>query len=102
MKGIITVDKIWADLQLLFGLLVTAVVALIGIGARHSYRPEGASFTGILKELPLAVLMAVIAGGVGEYMQWHELIRFALAGTLAYLGPGIIVEGVKWLTREKK
>lgn len=89
----------WQHFLAILGSLGGAIaVALVGVFTRitHEHVQNVNQFTWnrVLFSLPSAILMGIIGGSVGSYLQtaygFPESIAWALAGALGYLGPAFI------------
>ena len=90
-------------LQIAGGLLGAIILSTVGVFTRitHEHVQNIATFSWnrVLFSLPSAILMGVIGGSLGSYLQttysFPESIAWALAGALGYLGPTFINTGAK-------
>lgn len=95
-------SNIDAVLKTYLGLIGSAIAAFVGLLSRHSVHPEGFSWKRLFTELPVAAFAAILAGGVGEFFQWPEIVRYAIAGSIAYLGPALVFTLLQKYMEKKK
>lgn len=91
--------------QMMGGALTTLAAALAGRAMYHAGEVRAKRrpiFSwDLLWELPLAVGMAMIGEGIGDYLGLSRVTTTALVAALSYLGPrgaGVLIE--KYLTRK--
>lgn len=90
-------EDIAAQLKVFIGLIGATFASVIGVIARNMYHSEGFYWRRMLIDFPFAILVALIAGGVGEWLTLPSIIIYGLAGSAGYLGPQWLSG---WLTRK--
>lgn len=91
--------------NLLGGAATALVAALTGRAMYHAGEVRAKRrplfSLDLIWEVPLAVGMALIGDGLGEYLELTETVKVGLIAVLSYLGPrgaGALFE--KWLSRK--
>lgn len=90
-------EDIAAQLKIFVGLFGASLAAGIGILARNVYSEEAYSLKRAVGEGIFAMFVALVAGGIGEYLELPALVIYGLAGAAGYLGPHFLAE---WLRRK--
>lgn len=90
-------DDLDAMAKAFVGLFGAFISAAIGIITRHVNQPDGFKWARALIDLPTAAFSAIIAGGVGQWLQLPEMVILGLAGSLGYVGPHVVGEVIKKL-----
>lgn len=92
--------------QVMGGALTSLAAALAGRAMYHAGEVQAKRRPilswDLLWELPLAVGMAMIGEGIGDYLELSRVMTTALVAALSYLGPrgaGVLIE--KYLTKGK-
>ncbi len=90
-------SDIAAQLKVFVGLIGAVAAALLGIAARSAYSDEKFHWRRFWAEGIFAMFVALIAGGLGEYLTMPPLVVYAFAGAAGYLGPQFLAG---WLRRK--
>lgn len=77
------------------GLIGAFISAMVGIATKLVYSEENNKIRKLLIGVPLAIFCSILAGGIGQFFEAPDLIRFAIAGSLAYMGPDFIAEQIR-------
>lgn len=80
-------EEIAAQMKVFVGLVGATVAAAIGIVVRKAYSDERFHWRRFWVDVFFAVLVAMIAAGLGEWLQLPLIIIYAFAGAGGYLGP---------------
>ena len=89
--------EIKAQLAVYIGLIGATIAAAIGVVARHVYNPDGFAWARVAIEFPFAILVALIAGGFGTWLELPSIVIYGLSGSAGYLGPHFLAD---WLRRK--
>lgn len=80
-------EDIATQAKVFIGLLGAVFAAFIGVLARNVYHIDGFGWKRTLIDMPFAAVVAMLAGGIGEWMQLPPVVIYGLAGSAGFLGP---------------
>lgn len=84
-----------------FGLMGAFISAFLGSFTRHIYAEDGFKWRNVAFDLPVAMFCAIMAGGIGQYLDAPDMVISALGGALGYMGPHFIRQQITRLTAGK-
>lgn len=85
----------------LWGNLTGTAISMIGVAARQVNHPEGFLWRRVLLEAPFAVLVSVLAGALGAYLELDPPVTWGLCGAMAYLGPQFLDDWLRARSERK-
>jgi len=95
--------------DILLSLLGAFVMALIGVLMRYGHlhsQGEEWKWSRLLLDLPTVIVMGVLAGAIGKYLQQHysfpEEIIWALSANFGYFGPKLLDRVANYIEQRGK
>lgn len=94
-------EELGTVLKIYVGYLGATIAAVIGILVRQVYHPKGFRFRRAVLDAPFAVLCAILAGAVGEFLELPVQVIYGISGATGFLSPMFLSDFLEKLANKR-
>lgn len=88
-------------MKIYVGYLGATIAAVVGILVRQIYHPRGFKWRRAVLDAPFAVLCAILAGAVGEYLELPAQVIYGFSGAMGFLSPMFLSDFMEKLAKKR-